>query len=205
MLAGILCGAILLIDITLQYIAPDRNLGFLATKQFIYHIKSWRWSFFIHVFSSSLILLSGLLQFNSRIIHKLPKLHRISGYIYLVALLCISGPASFIMALYANGGLAAQIAFVVLSSCWMGFTLIAYLRVLKKDYVSHGEWLLRSYALTLSALTLRLYLFLISFFNLPIGPKESYILVSYLSWIPNLLIAEILIKRGFIRRMFKPV
>jgi hypothetical protein len=57
--------------------------------------------------------------------------------------------------------------------------------------------MLRSYALTLSAVTLRLYAYLFDVFNLPFGPTETYIIVSYLSWIPNLIFAEICIYHGW--------
>lgn len=54
--------------------------------------------------------------------------------------------------------------------------------------------MIRSYALTLSAVTLRFYAYLFDVFNVAIGPRETYIILAYLGWIPNLLFAEIMIR-----------
>lgn len=198
---GILYAIYLLILLSIPYLSLKANVDFLLTKQFIYHIKTWRWSFYLHVFSSSFIILAGLFQFNRYIIHKQKKIHKICGYIYISLLLLLSGPASLIMGLYANGGVFVQISFILLALLWIGCTFFALYFVLTKNYEAHGRFLLRSYALTLSAITLRLYLFLFDYFRLPLGPIESYTLVAYLSWIPNLIVAEIVIKKGFIKNL----
>ena len=53
--------------------------------------------------------------------------------------------------------------------------------------------MIRSYALTLSAITLRIYTVAFSFFNVPARPVEIYITTAWLSWVPNLIIAEMII------------
>lgn len=199
---GILYASYLLILLSLPYVHFEPNIEFLRTKQLIYHIDIWRWSFYIHVFTSPLVIISGLLQFNKTLISKRTKIHRILGYIYILDILVITGPAAFVMSLYANGSYPAQVSFTLLSSLWIIFTFLGYFFVRKKDFIRHGNWLLRSYALTLSAVTLRLYAYLFDVFNLSIGPIETYILLAYTSWIPNLIIAEILIRTGFIKKRF---
>lgn len=198
---SVLYAIYLLILLSIPYLTLEPNIDFLTTKQYVYHIKSWKWSFYLHVFSSSFIIFSGLFQFNRWTINKHPRIHKTLGYIYISLLLLISGPAGLIMSLYANGGIYAQISFVSLSLCWILFTLIAFILVLQRKYVQHGKWLLRSYALTLSAVTLRLYLMLIHYFNVDINPIDSYILVAYLSWVPNLIVAEIMIQRNFVEKL----
>lgn len=183
----------LLILLSLPYIHFERDVEFLETKQLIYHIKLWRYSFYTHVFFSPLVILSGLFQFNRWIISKKPKLHRTLGYIYIVSVLIISAPSALVMAFYANGGRIAQISFVTLTLCWILFTWIALKKAKKGDYTSHVKWMLRSYALTLSAVTLRFYAYLFDVFNVNLPPRETYILVSYLSWIPNLIFVQLLI------------
>lgn len=198
----ILYACYLLLLLSIPYLEMKPNIDFLITKQFVYHIDSWRFAFYIHVFSSIFVIFCGLFQFSAYFIQKRPKIHKIFGYIYISDLLLIAGPGGLIMSFYANGGILAQISFVTLSTLWISFTLYAFILVLKKKYIQHGQWLLRSYALTLSAVTLRFYLMLFDFFNLNIGPVESYIIVAYMSWIPNLIVAEIMIRRGFVERLF---
>lgn len=195
--SGILYANYLLIQLSLPYIGFEPSIEFLRTKELIYHLDWWRISFYIHVFSSPIVILSGLVQFSRTVLRKHKIVHRRLGMIYLIFVVFISGPSGFLIGLYANGGYVVQISFVALSSLWILFTVMAYLKVRKKKYASHSQWMLRSYALTLSAVTLRLYAFLFDVFNLPFDPTETYIIVSYLSWIPNLLFAEICIRKGW--------
>lgn len=188
----------LLVLLSLPYIHFEKNVEFLATKQLIYHIRPWRYSFYIHVFSSPIIIIGGLLQFNRWIMQRYTGLHRKIGYLYIITVILVSGPSAFIMSLYATGGYVAQISFVTLTILWVAFTIQA-LRIAKKgDYENHVKWMIRSYALTLSAVTLRFYAYLFDYFNVDLSPRETYILIAYMSWIPNLIFAELLIRRKYV-------
>ena len=193
----------LLILLSLPYIYFERDVEFLETKQLIYHIKPWRYSFYIHVFFSPIVIISGLFQFNRWTISNKPKVHRILGYVYVISVLLISAPSALIMAFYANGGRIAQTSFVILTLCWILFTWIAFQKAKKGNYTSHVKWMLRSYALTLSAVTLRFYAYLFDVFNIDIPPRETYILVSYLSWIPNLLFVQLLIRLKYVEYLLE--
>lgn len=194
---AILYASYLLILLSLPYIHFEPNVEFLGTKQLIYHIDLWRISFYVHVFTSPIIILSGLLQFNRRILHSLPRLHRFFGYTYTSTVLLISGPSALVMSFYANGGRVAQLSFVLLTFFWIGTTLLSLLRARKGDYFTHAKWAVRSYALTLSAVTLRFYAYLFDVIGFQMDPKTTYILLSYLSWIPNLVIAQFFIWGGY--------
>lgn len=200
---SILYACYLLLLLSIPYLKLKPNIEFLLTKQFVYHIDIWRWAFYLHVFSSIFIIFFGLFQFNKFFIIRLPKTHKIFGYIYVILLLFISGPGALVMSFYANGGVLAQISFVILSFLWIIFTIISVFKIYKKDFINHGKWMLRSYALTLSAVSLRFFLYLFDYFKFNIGPIESYIIVAYSSWIINLGISEILIKKKFIENLFQ--
>lgn len=194
----------LMLNLTIPYLQMKSNVDFLKTKVFIYHIKHWRYSFYIHVFTSLLVLVAGIFQFNRYIITKQKLLHRISGYIYVIDVLFITGPAALVMAFYANGGIPARTSFVTLAILWLFTTGMAWRQALKKRYTTHGAWMLRSYALTLSAITLRTYAFLFGHFEIQMRPVNVYITIAWLSWIPNLIVAELMIRKGFINYLFKP-
>lgn len=194
----------LLILLSLPYIYFERDVEFLATKQLIYHIDIWRWSFYIHVFSSPIIIITGLLQFNKWLIHKKPHIHRFLGKTYILVVLFISGPSAFVMSLYANSGRVAQTSFVLLTLAWIGCTYFGYRFIKQGQKEKHVHWMIRSFALTLSAVTLRFYAYLFDVFNVNIGPRETYILLAYLSWIPNLLIAQLLIMLNYPRYLLRP-
>ena len=189
--------------IALPHLSFTSGVDFLSTKQHIYHITSWRWSFYIHIFSAIPVLFFGAFQFSGYLLRKYPRLHKTTGAIYIIVLLTVAAPSGLIMSFYANGGVIAQIGFVIMSILWIVTTLMSVYHLRKKNYVHHGKWMLRSYALTLAAITLRVYGYLFDALKFQLPPKETYILLSYVSWIPNLILAEILIRRGVIERIIR--
>lgn len=104
-----------MIQLSLPYIGFEKNVGFLLSKLKVYHIDYWRFGFYIHIFSSILVLLAGFTQFSRSILTKLPKLHRAAGYVYIFTLLFISGPGAWLMAFHANGGIPAISSFILLT------------------------------------------------------------------------------------------
>lgn len=189
----------LLILLTLPYLNFQPGIEFLETKQFIYHIDAWRYSFYLHIFSSPVIISTGTLLIFFRLEKKQKALHRFLGKIYILTILLVSGPSALIMGLYANGGYPAQISFVVLAFLWIIFTYLSCKYAKSNKIDKHKYWMYRSFALTLSAVTLRFYAFIIDYYNFNIPPIESYILLAYLSWIPNLLVLYLLEKTRVIK------
>ena len=192
----------LLLRLSLPYTAMRSDVAFLRTKQNVYYIGYWRYSFYIHVFTSFFVLLAGFTQFNPWMLGRHPRVHRLMGWIYLITVLFITGPAAFMMAWHANGGLPARTSFTLLAFLWIFFTAFAGYRVIKRQFLSHGAFMFRSYALTLSAVTLRLYTYLSAYLPLYASPKEIYITTAWLSWVPNLIIAEMLIRSGWVEKIW---
>lgn len=187
--------SILMLRITLPYLTFRIDAAFLATKQSIIHIAPWRYAFYIHVCTSIIVLMAGIVQFIPQIAYRYKKLHRAVGMLYIVIIVLLSGPSGLIMGIYANGGIYAKISFVILSILWIAFTAIAYVKALQRNIETHKAFMVRSYALTLSAIALRTYAFLIPMF-VHMNGRDEYVLIAWLSWVPNLIIAELLIWRG---------
>lgn len=189
--------------ITLNYIPYNTDVGFLRIKQQYIDIDYWRIAFFIHVYASMWVLVAGFIQFSNRIMKNLPRLHRIIGYIYIIDILFITGPAGLIMAFYANGGISSRIAFVFLALLWIMFTGIAWYYAKKGNFTEHRKYMIRSYALTLSAITLRAWKYAIT--NLyhindswTFPPMDVYRFVAWSGWVINIIIAEYIIRRQYI-------
>jgi uncharacterized membrane protein len=194
---GILLGGFAMLQITLPYFSFATDIGFLLTKQSVLYSKIWRLAFYTHIATSVFVLLFGLVQFVKPVLLKQVAIHRLLGKIYILLVLFISAPSGFIMALYANGGWLAKTSFAIISVLWWIFTYKAYNAIRNRDVDLHIAFMTRSYALTLSAITLRLYVLILPFFFL-LHAKEMYTLVSWLSWVPNLLIAEWIIRKKVI-------
>ena len=181
-----------MLRITLPYLSLNDTTSFLQIKQWVIHNRIWKFSFYLHVFTSIFLLFAGFTQFSDYILKKHKTLHRALGYAYVIILLCASAPAGFVMSLYANGGIYSQIAFTTLSILWFAFTFIAFKKAKQKDFIAHRNFMIRSYALTLSALTLRAWkLGIVEVFR-P-NPMDVYMIVAWLGWIPNFILAEYII------------
>jgi uncharacterized membrane protein len=181
-------------SITMAYIPYNTDVGFLRIKQQYIGIDHWRIAFFIHVYASMWVLFAGFTQFSNRLQKNQPKLHRTLGYIYVVDVLLITGPAGLVMGFYANGGLWSRIAFVLLAVLWIYFTAMALVKAKQKNFKAHRNYMIRSYALTLSAITLRAWKYGITN-TMTLPPMDVYRVVAWLGWVGNLIFAEWLIFR----------
>ncbi len=174
------------------YTSGETDLDFLQSKQHIIHLRPYRWSFYLHIFSSLFVLAAGLTQFSGNILQKIPTLHRWVGKIYVAIVLFFSGPAALVMSWYANGGSVAKASFITLSILWWWCTWQGWQFIQNGNVQEHGRWMIRSYALTFSAITLRLMQFGLATFT-EISPEMAYKFVAWPSWVLNLAVAEIIL------------
>jgi len=147
----------------------------------------------LHVAGGVTALLLGPLQFVQRIRDRLPILHRTSGRIY--ALACALGaPAGFMLALGTTSGPVAAVGFAIPALLWPLFTYVGVKCAMESRFDEHREWMLRSYAITSNAITLRLMLpFAGLVLHLPFS--EAYPVIAWLSWMTNLGLFEIYLRR----------
>ncbi len=185
----------LMFRITVQYLPPADDVAFLRIKQQYIGIIHWKTAFFVHVYSSMVVLIAGFTQFSSIVLRKYRSLHQLMGRLYVFNIIFVTGPAACIMALYANGGLSSRIAFCLLGILWIYFTANAWISIRKGQIKTHKNFMLRSYALTFSAITLRIWKWLIVLLLHP-APMDVYRVVAWLGWIPNLLLIEWYISRN---------
>jgi len=189
----ILCIAtILMAQMIVLYASFDDKVGFLAFKQEYLPNLTWKICFYVHVFSSLFCLLAGFTQFSTHIQIHYTNIHRIIGKLYVGNILFVNFPTALVMAYYANGFLPSKIAFFILDVLWFGFTLKALIEIRKGNIESHTNYMMRSYALTFSAITLRTWKIILSYIFI-IDPLTLYMIDSWLGFVPNLLIAEFII------------
>lgn len=185
----------LMLRITLEYWPIRSDAAFLRIKQQYLGIRHWELAFWTHVFTSMLPLLAGFTQFSPWIFRKRPRIHRLMGKVYVLSVCFVTGPASLVMAFYANGGITSRIAFVTLALLWLFTTGMGWRKISSRDWKAHREWMIRSYALTLSAITLRAWKYGIVMAFAP-PPMDTYRMVAWLGFVPNLIFAEWWIRRG---------
>lgn len=170
---------------------------FLAYKQDYIGNPVWKAAFYIHVFTAVLALFAGFTQFSQELLRENKALHRFMGKLYVCNILFINVPVGMVLAIYANGQLVGKTAFVLLDCLWFWFTYRAYQCARQKKFVEHKRFMIRSFALTFSAITLRSWKEIISH-SFAIDSAQLYMIDAWLGFVPNLIVAEFLI-RGKLR------
>ena len=143
-----------------------------------------------HLAGGTLALVFGGLQLSSTLRRKYLQLHRWLGRVYVVAVLA-SGTGGLVMALESTGGLVAHFGFGLMAVCWLFCTSNAFRHIRNGDVARHRAWMLRSYALTLAAVTLRIYLPASQIAGIDF--IAAYQAIAWLCWVPNLLVVEWLV------------
>lgn len=147
----------------------------------------------LHLAVGALVIALAPLQLGAGVRRRWPALHRWSGRAYAVGVL-LSGLGGLALAAVSQGGMPAHLGFGLLSLAWMGTTAMGVQRILVGDVQAHRRWMARSVALTFAAVTLRIYIPLGVVLGLPLEP--SYQAIAWLCWVPNLLVAEWLLRPG---------
>lgn len=176
----------LIVDMKSNGLLGSKSQELLAST--VYNI-----GFYAHIYFGGVALLTGWSQFSKKWRLKYLKTHRTLGKIYIISVLS-SGLAGLFIAYYANGGLTAKLGFGILAILWLFTTIMAYQSIRRKQITKHQHWMIRSYALCFAAVTLRLWMPTLPAV-LQIGFNEAYIIISWLCWVPNILVAELLIRR----------
>lgn len=172
--------------------SPEVAMGPPLGKRFAEYITP----LLFHAGGGMLALTLGPWGFWGRFRNKYLHLHRWMGRVYLLAVL-VGGVAGFYLAVTAFGGLPTSIGFSLLAALWLTTGVMAYLHIRRGAVQAHREWMIRNYALTFSAVMLRLWLPL--FMALGYEFVEAYTTVAWLCWFPNLLVAELIIGKGRVR------
>lgn len=114
------------------------------------------------------------------------------GRLYVFNIVFINFPVALIMAIYANGGYPSKAAFIILDLLWFWFTLKAWMLIKRGDIIGHQNFMIRSFALTFSAITLRSWKIVLTS-TTGLSEAEIYMIDAWLGFVPNLVVAELII------------
>ena len=138
--------------------------------------------------------LTGWTQFSRRLRNRYLNRHRFVGKIYVISVLFSSCAALFI-AFFASGGIISVLGFGSLALLWLITIIKAYTTIRKKDITAHQNWMIRNYALTFAAVTLRIWLPTLVPLVFHGEFLPAYRLISWLCWVPNIIVAKLIINR----------
>lgn len=185
------------------YFVIDRHFGLLSSKsQGLLNDVTWNYAFYGHIVLGGFALLIGWTQFSPYIRRKQINLHRTIGKLYLFAVI-ISGLCGIYIAQFATGGITNIIGFTLSALVWLGTSVLAFKAIKDRKVQLHKEFMIYSYAVCFSAVTLRIWLPLLIYLT---GEFISaYLIVGWLSWVPNLVVAYFIILRERKKLKFQPV
>ncbi|MEO6386973.1 MAG: DUF2306 domain-containing protein [Croceibacterium sp.] len=145
----------------------------------------------LHVAGGATALLIGSLQFFPRLRSRRSGVHRLVGRVYVGC--CLLGAAAGLpLALGSTAGPIASGGFASLAVAWFVTTSLGWRHATQRRFAEHRRWMLRSWAVTTAAVSLRLML--------PVPPAlgfdffDGYRLISWLCWIFNLAVVEVYLR-----------
>lgn len=135
-----------------------------------------------HAFTAPLAMILAALILQPYVRMRALPLHQKLGKVYAFLVLGLAAPSGLLLAFYSD----AILAFALLAVAWWITTWLGYRAGKRFRIANHRKWMLRGFALLLSAVTLRIYL---SSYVILYGPPtaEAYQLIAWASWVPNLL------------------
>ena len=158
-----------------------------------YHADLRPIAFYAHVGLAPVAMALAPFQFWRGLRMRRPAVHRWIGRGYGVAVL-VSGIGGLVMSVTTEAGAVAAWGFGILAVLWLAITARAVILAVQGRIDAHRQWMIRSVALTFGGVTLRLYLPIVFATGLPFD--ASYSVIAWLAWVPNLIVAEMWLRRG---------
>jgi hypothetical protein len=184
--------SLLLVWNTIPYFTFNTNLPFLAERAVLVEKAVWRICFYAHISAGAFCITSALIQFSSWILKRRKRIHIISGKIYVFVVLLVGAPSGLYMTYFAKGGYAERAAFFAMAVFWFFTTYKGFVTAARdKNFVAHKYWMIRSYAMALTAVTFRIYHIL--FDEMGMSTFSNYSISLWISIIGNWLVAEAII------------
>ena len=184
----------LMLATALQYFSISMKNGLLQIKP-AFQATSHPIALCVYICSNMLAMVAVFVQFSKKLRTRHTTMHRWIGRTYVFNVLLVAAPAGLIMSFNTDGNFNFRTALTVQSCLWWYFTYTAYWSVIHRDFVGHRHFMVRSFALTLSIITLRLWAVdVTAYFEQP--PINLDPITPWLGFIPNALIAEWWIRRA---------
>jgi len=168
------------------YLGVDQALALLGLVES--PPRSVPLTFVVHASAGGAALISGSLQLNSRVRQRWPVVHRTIGRVYVGAAWLASAAALWV-AIALDASVAAKLGFASVAVLWWATTTIGLLRIRQRNVTAHRAWMVRSFALALFFITFSTWVPGVA--SASVRYDVEYALGIWLSWMLNLLIAEI--------------
>ncbi len=181
----------LLVYNTLPYFSFHKEFSFIQERRLLFQLPIYSFCFYTHIAAGSFCILSAILQFSHYLLKKQTAIHVWSGRLYVFVVLIIGAPTGMFMAFFAKGSDMERALFMVMAIIWFYTTARGLQTVLEKNILAHKQWMMRSYAMAMTAVTFRIYH--IFFYAIGWSHLENYEISLWISVIGNIVFAETII------------
>ena len=183
----VLAGAVLMALFAARYYTFD-PANYFERQRAVYENQTL--PLMLHISGMLFALLAGPFQFRPGLRRRHRAVHRALGKAYVAGAI-VGAVGGLYMAQFSASGPPSDLGFALLAIGVLVTTTLGVVRIRQGMVQSHGEWMIRSYALIFAAITLRLYL---PFLEKAFGEHDGYAIVAWACWLPNLAFAEWLIR-----------
>jgi uncharacterized membrane protein len=115
------------------------------------------WTLVPHVLFGSIALATAVLQIWPWLRRNHPVLHRRTGRVYVFAGVLPAGLAALVVGAFTPYGPVTRASDVLLAALWLFTTLTGWRHARRHRYADHRRWMIRSFALTASIITNRIW------------------------------------------------
>jgi hypothetical protein len=154
----------------------------------------------LHIVFGMLAILVGPFQFFASIRRNYPRFHRITGRMYLIAVLVAAISAILLAvedAIVDRHDVVFGTGLLGLAFAWLLTTGMAFWAIRSRNFVQHREWMVKSYVVTCGFTTFRIFAS-----TFPFLQKISGIggIMAWACWAVPLMVAEALLQAKKINR-----
>lgn len=174
--------------VSYRFVILGMKMGF---PNMVHQLVSPNYAFYLHVICAPIALVIAPFQLSQKFRTKSVRRHRFMGAMYCAAVL-LAGVSGILIGFEAMHGPIARSGFILLAVIWLTVTFRALQFARRGEIVLHREWMIRSIALTFAGVMLRVWLPAQLITGVPFD--VAYQVVAWLCWVPNLVVAEYIIR-----------
>jgi hypothetical protein len=163
-----------------------------------------------HILFGSVALVAACLQIWPWLRRTHPRVHRVTGRVYLFGGVFPAGLAVLGVAPISSTGPISSVGNTALAVLWLATSVAGFRAARAHRYGDHRRWMLRSVALTFSIVLNRVWLVIFFLLFTPFVTDPAALVVAaagasvWTSWVVNLLVVEWLVLRPPSRRRREP-
>ncbi|WP_196443153.1 DUF2306 domain-containing protein [Planomonospora sp. ID67723] len=160
-----------------------------------------------HILFGAVAMITCCLQIWPWFRQRHPAVHRLAGRVYVLGGVLPAGALGLVIGAFSPFGPMARVSNVILAALWLAFTVAGFRTARQRRFTDHRRWMIRSFALTMSIITNRIWgaiaaIILVPQLDTAFGGSETALvqaiagLATWLGWTTSLLLAEWWLERG---------